>query len=71
MSTEELIAEIKTLPKECIHQVHDFIVFLQIKTEQKKPLKKRAWSLENSLMKNKPLHLGKTRSWTRDELYER
>ena len=66
MSTEELIAEIKTLPKECIPQIHDFVVFLQIKTEQKK----RAWTSENSLMKNKPLHLGKTRSWTRDELYE-
>jgi len=56
MSTEELIAEIKTLPKECIPQVRD--------------LKDRAWANENSLMKCKPLHLGK-RSWTRDELYER
>ena len=30
----------------------------------------RAWAAKNSLMKNKSLHLGKTRSWTRDELYE-
>jgi len=55
MSTEELIAEIETLPKECI---------------PKPAPKARAWANENSLMKCKPLHLGK-RSWTRDELYER
>jgi len=66
MSTEELVAEIETLPKECIPQIHDFIIFLRAKTEPKI----RAWDFENSLMKNKPLHLGK-RSWTRDELYER
>ncbi|GBU25016.1 hypothetical protein R83H12_01655 [Fibrobacteria bacterium R8-3-H12] len=66
MSTEELIAEIETLPKECIPQVRDLIVFLR----RKPVLKGRAWAFENSLMKCKPLHLGK-RSWTRDELYER
>jgi len=70
MSTEELVAEIETLPKECIPQIHDFIIFLQAKTKQKNDSEIRAWNFENSLMKSKPLHLGK-RSWTRDELYER
>jgi hypothetical protein len=70
MSTEELVAEIETLPKECISQIHDFIIFLQAKTKPKSDSGIRAWNLENSLMKSKPLHLGK-RSWTRDELYER
>jgi len=70
MSTEELVAEIETLPKECIPQVRDFIIFLRAKVEPKSDSGIRAWNFENSLMKNKPLHLGK-RTWTRDELYER
>ena len=37
MSTEELIEEIKTLPKECIPQIRDFVVFLRIKTKNEKP----------------------------------
>jgi len=70
MSTEELVAEIETLPKECISQVRDFIIFLRARVEPKNDSGIRAWDLENSLMKSKPLHLGK-RTWTRDELYER
>jgi len=66
MSTEELIAEIETLPEEYIPQIRDLIVFLR----REPIIKDRAWANENSLMKSKPLHLGK-RSWTRDELYER
>ena len=30
-----------------------------------------AWAMKDSLMNSKPLHLGKKRSWTREELYER
>jgi len=70
MSTEELVVEIETLPKECIPQIRDFIILLRAKAERKNNSGIRAWDFEDSLMKSKPLHLGK-RSWTRDELYER
>jgi hypothetical protein len=66
-----LMREIETLPEESVAEALDFVLFLRTRTEQKRTLKNRAWSKEGSLMKNKSLHLGKARSWTREELYER
>ncbi|MDR0518372.1 MAG: DUF2281 domain-containing protein [Fibromonadaceae bacterium] len=66
-----LMKEIETLPEESVAEALDFVLFLRTRTEQKRTLKNRAWSMEGSLMNNKSLHLGKIRSWTREELYER